>query len=377
MMDCSRPRRTTVTLVPITTDTALDAAAAGLAALPRLALDTEFMRERTYYAELALVQLAGRDGVVLVDPLAGLAPALLQAILSVPGQTKVLHAARQDVEVLLPLTGAPLAPLFDTQVAAGLLGYAPQIGYGELVLKELGQALEKGHARTDWLRRPLSPAQLDYAADDVRWLLPLAARLEEGLAAKGRLDWLAADLAALADPGLYRTDPALAWQRLKGIEVLPVAEQRRLRRLAAWREERAMRRNLPRGWVLTDDAARMIARRPPDSVAALKALEVMPPGAADKMGSEIIEALMAAAGASDEGIVQRQDTRPDPAERERTRRLGERLKAVALELSLAPEVIATQRDLRQLAHGEPLDVVLQGWRRTVLGPALAAELALG
>ncbi len=366
-----------MSIVPITTGTALDAAAGGLAALPRLALDTEFMRERTYYAELALVQLAGRDGVVLVDPLAGIDRARLAAVLGVPGQQKVLHAARQDVEVLLPVTDTPIGPIFDTQIAAGLLGYAPQIGYGELVLKELGIALEKGHARTDWIRRPLSAAQLEYAADDVRWLLPLAERLEAGLAAKGRLAWLAEDLAALADPGLYRTDPALAWQRLKGIEALPVAEQRRLRALAAWREERAMRRNLPRGWVLHDDAARAIARRPPADVAALQALEVMPPGAADKMGAEILGALQVAAAAADDGIVQRQDARPDAAERERVRRLGDRLKEIATELALAPEVLATQKDLRRIVQGEALAEVLPGWRQATVGAALGAELARG
>jgi ribonuclease D len=366
-----------VSLVPITTDAALDAAAGGLAALPRLALDTEFMRERTYYAELALVQLAGGDGVVLVDPLAGIERARLAAVLGVPGQAKVLHAARQDVEVLLPVTGTPIGPIFDTQIAAGLLGYAPQIGYGELVLNELGTTLEKGHARTDWIRRPLSAAQLDYAADDVRWLLPLAERLEAGLAAKGRLGWLAEDLAVLADPRLYRTDPALAWQRLKGIESLPVAEQRRLRALTAWREERAMRRNLPRGWVLHDDAARAIARRPPGDIAALQALDVMPPGAAEKMGAEILAALQAAGAASDDGIVQRQDARPDAAERERVRRLGDKVKEIATELALAPEVLATQKDLRRIVQGEALGDVLPGWRHATVGPALGAELARG
>ncbi len=363
--------------LPITTDAALAAVAPALAAGPRLALDTEFMRERTYYAELALVQLAGREDIVLVDPLARIDPAALAAVLAVPGQVKVLHAARQDIEVLLPVTGAPLAPVFDTQVAAGLLGYPPQVGYGELVLKEMGQALEKGHARTDWTRRPLSAAQLAYAADDVRWLLPMAMQLEGKLGAAGRLEWLAEDLAKIADARLYRVDPADAWQRLKGIESLPVDEQLRLRALAAWRETRAMRRNLPRGWVLTDDAARAIARRAPQSVAAIRALEVMPPGAADKMGEEMLGALEAIRGASSDGVLQRQDARPDPAERELTRRLGERLREVATSLSLAPEVVATQRDLRQLARGEPLQTVLTGWRLSTLGQALAVELARG
>ena len=361
----------------IATDAALEAAAEQLAAGPRLALDTEFMRERTYYAELALLQLGGSTGIALIDPLAAVDRALLAAVLAVPGQLKVLHAARQDIEVLLPVTGAPLAPVFDTQVAAGLLGYAPQIGYGELVLRELGQVLEKGQARTDWTRRPLSAAQLEYAADDVRWLLPLAAQLEQKLAALGRLAWLADDLGAIADPRLYRVDPAEAWQRLKGIESLPVPEQLRLRALAAWRESRAMRRNLPRGWVLTDDAARSLARRPPATIAAIKALEVMPPGAADKMGEELLAALAAAGTASGDGLAQRPDARPELAERERTRRLGDCLREIAKGLALAPEILATQRDLRRMARGEAVAAVLAGWRLAMLAGPLEAELARG
>ncbi len=360
--------------LPITDDAALAAAGARLAGAPRLALDTEFMRERTYYAELAFVQLADADGVALIDPLAALDRRLLAGVLAVPGQVKVLHAARQDVEVLLPVTGTPLAPVLDTQLAAALLGFPPQVGYGDLIATELGVTLDKSQARTDWTRRPLSPAQLSYAADDVRYLLPLVARLEERLAALGRLDWFHEDTALLGDPGLYRLDPVDAWQRFKAIESLPPREQARLRALAAWREARAMRRNLPRGWVLTDEAARIIARAAPAHLAALKALEVMPPGAADKLGAEIFAALEQAAAASLDGLVQRHDTRPAPEERDRLRRLGERLREAASALRLAPEVLATQRDLRRLVRGEGLDSVLRGWRRDVAGPALAAGL---
>jgi ribonuclease D len=363
--------------IPITDDTALAAAAARLAGAPRLALDTEFMRERTYYAELAFLQLADGGDVALIDPLAAVDRARLAALLSVPGQVKVLHAARQDIEVLLPVTGTPLAPVLDTQIAAALLGFAPQVGYGDLIAGELGIALDKSQARTDWTRRPLSPAQLSYAADDVRFLLPLAARLEERLAARGRLEWFHEDTALLADPGLYRLDPADAWQRFKAIETLPPREQARLRALAAWREARAMRRNLPRGWVLTDDATRTIARAAPASLAALKALEVMPPGAADKLGGEILAALAEAATVSLDGIVQRNDGRPTPEERERARRLGERVKQLAGALAIAPEVLATQRDLRRIVRGEAVASVLHGWRLAELGPALAEELRGG
>ena len=362
--------------------TAALADAAGLAALweeladaPRVALDTEFMRERTYLAELALLQLATPAGVVLVDPLAALDVAPLAALLTAAQRTKVLHAARQDLEVLLPWLERPLAPVLDTQLAAALLGMPAQIGYGDLVERTLGIRLEKGHARTDWLRRPLSAAQLAYAADDVRYLLPLAVRLEEELDRRGRLPWLHADCAALADPALYRVDPTLAWQRFKGVDSLPPREQLRLRSLARWREQRAVRRNLPRGWVLSDEGLRSIARAAPAGRAELKGLQALPDSAADKLGGEILEALAGAALEPLDGIAQRGDARPDAAEQARTRRLAQRLRGMAADVGIAAEVLATQRELRRLARGETLESVIAGWRRELLRPALAEELA--
>lgn len=343
----------------------------------RVALDTEFVRERTYVAELALVQLCAGDGVHLVDPLARMELAPLVELLGDPGRVKVLHAGRQDVEVLLPMLGAPLAPVLDTQVAAALLGLPPQVGYADLVSREFGVKLEKGQARTDWSRRPLSAAQLEYAADDVRWLLPLAERLQERLAARGRAEWLVEDCAALADPRLYRVDPAEAWQRFKGIESLRPVEQQRLRALARWREERAQRRNLPRAWVLADDAAREIARVAPRDLAALRSLGVMPDGAVAKLGPEILDTLAAAARGSLEGIEQRFDARPTPEEQALAKRLGDRLRSVAAEVEIAPEVLATQRDLRRLVRGDRDVPPLRGWRRAVIGEPLLALLEAG
>lgn len=350
--------------------------ASHLAHAPRIALDTEFLRERTYYAELALIQLADTERVALLDPLADLDRAQIAAVLNRPGQCKVLHAARQDVEVLLPWTGTPLTPILDTQIAAGLCGYGAQVGYGELVAKELGVVLDKGQTRTDWTRRPLSAAQLAYAADDVRYLLPLAAQLEQKLAQLGRTDWLAEELAGLTDPALYRVDPAAAWQRFKGIEALPPPEQLRLRALAAWREERAVLRNLPRGWVLTDDAARIIARAVPKTLDDLSRLDVMAPGAVEKLGPLLLAALAATADQPTDGIVQRMEGRPDPVERERQKRLTDAAKGVATTLGLAPELVATQRDLRRLLRGEAVTAVFTGWRLShLLEPLSSAGAA--
>jgi ribonuclease D len=345
-----------------------------LAAAPRLAVDTEFFRERTYLAELALVQLGDGREIHLVDPVARMDVTPLVELLGDAGRTKVLHAARQDVEVLLPLLGAPVAPVLDTQVAAALLGFPAQVGYADLVARELDVQLAKGQARTDWLRRPLSPQQLEYAADDVRYLLPLADRLQERLDAKGRLGWLAEECAALADPRLYRVDPADAWQRFKGVEQLRPPEQLRLRALARWREERAQRRNLPRAWVLGDDAVREIARVPPRDVAQLKQLRVMPESAAAKLGAEILDTLARAAAGPLDGVEQRVDARPTPEEQALAKRLADRLRAVAAEIEVAPEVLATQKDVRRLVRGDRDVAPLRGWRAGVVGAALLAEL---
>lgn len=363
---------------------ALDALAARLQGAPRLALDTEFVREKTYTAELALIQVSDGTEPQLVDPVAGLDLGGFLSCLADAGCTKVLHAARQDLEVLAPLLGGTLAPVLDTQVAGALVGHPPQAGYGELVQKELGITLEKGQARTDWLRRPLSTAQLHYAADDVRHLLPLAGRLLSRLGELGRLAWLAEETRSLAALPLT-VDPTQAWQRLKGIESCPPREQARARALAEWREARAQRRNLPRSWVLQDDALREMARRGAHDLEDLRRLRMLQDKTLDKLGPEILEALARGEAASLEGLVQRQDTRPTPEEKALAARLADVVKGTAAQLALAPEVLATQRELRALARPTTHAMAdaddrstagvsdlpcLCGWRRAVIGERL-------
>ncbi|MDH4312956.1 MAG: ribonuclease D, partial [Gammaproteobacteria bacterium] len=232
----------------------LEAAIFRLHGADRLALDTEFMRERTYHAQLCLVQIATEPDCYLIDPLVGLDLAPLHELLRDRSKLKILHAARQDLEVLLQSGGTVPGPLFDTQVAAALLGFPPQVGYAELVARQLGHSIDKGQTRTDWSRRPLTPAQVAYAADDVRHLLTLHTDLQAALVAKGRANWVAEEAAAYEDPALYRTDPALAWRRLKGLNRLRPAEQSAARALADWRERRAIESDKPRGWILADEA---------------------------------------------------------------------------------------------------------------------------
>jgi ribonuclease D len=354
----------------ITSPEALARLAEHMATAAGIALDTEFLRERTYRAELCLLQVATLAGPVCVDPiaLADLGP--LRASLADPRSEKVLHAARQDLEVLLPVTGM-IAPVFDTQVAAALAGFPAQAGYAELVRRLLSVELPKAHTRTDWSRRPLSPEQIEYALDDVRYLLPLRDLLLEQLERLGRREWLREELLALADPGVLAVQPERAWLRLKGLQTLDPARQALAQSLAAWRERRASARNRPRGWILDDAVLREIIQRVPRSSAQLASLQDMPEGVVKHSGEEIL-ALIDAVGVTEPPPPLPRRERPDPAFTAMVKRLADLTQAIATELGLATEVLATRRDLEQVARGEPGAAVLTGWRREIVGSRLLA-----
>jgi ribonuclease D len=336
-----------------------------------LALDTEFVRERTYYPKLCLMQAAIGGDIVLIDVLAIEDGGAIAPVLTDPGRPKVLHAARQDIEALLPLTGTPLAPVFDTQQAAALLGFPAQIGYAELVRQLLGVELAKGHARTDWSRRPLSQEQLAYAADDVRYLPAIAAALAERLEAAGRQAWFDEESAALRDIALYRVEPAEAWRKLKGLERLDDASFSAARALAAWRERRAMARNLPRGWVLPDAAIHQLAQSRPSSREQLSRADAVPPGTVARAADELLAAIAAAADdAPPRDAVE--IGRPGAEELRLEKALQKELAAIAGELSIQPEILATRRELAALSRGARGLPVLAGCRRDVVGERLLA-----
>ena len=360
---------------PVTTAPALAETCARLTAQPRIGLDTEFLRERTYHARLCLVQLASPDESACVDPLALNAPnalAPLAALLAAPGTVKVMHASRQDLEVLYPLAGLT-RPVFDTQIAAALAGFPSQVGYAELARRLLKRELAKSHTRTDWSRRPLSAAQLDYALDDVRYLLPIAAELERSLARLGRLAWLEEELAALAQARDFVTEPDAAWERVRGLRGLDPGRERLARSLAAWRERRALEHDRPRGWILEDGALREIVLRVPRTVAQLAAIPDLPPGVVKHSGGELL-ACVAAAAIPDPAPPAPSRPQSDPQRSALVRKLGGISQAVAAELDLVPEVLATRRELEQLADGRRDGAVLRGWRRGVLGERLLAAL---
>jgi ribonuclease D len=333
-------------------------------------LDTEFLRERTYRAQLCLVQLSARSDAVCIDPLTLTDLAPLARLLSSHTVSKVMHASRQDIEVLLPISGR-VWPVFDTQIASALAGLPPQIGYADLVRRLLGRELPKTHTRTDWSRRPLSSAQIDYALDDVRFLVPLKSQLSERLEKLGRLSWLAEDLAALADERSFTTDPEDAWRRLKGLTELDPARTRLARELAAWRERRAMERNRPRGWILDDAALREIVLQVPRSLTALAA--VAPPGLVKHCGEDIL-ACIRKAEIPDPAPPRPGRAKPDPAKVGRVKHLSTLTQTTASQLGVSPEVLATRRDLEKIADGRQDAAVLKGWRRQIIGERLLAAM---
>ena len=321
----------------VTSSPALADLCARLAQEPAIALDTEFMRERTYRAELCLVQVGTQRDACCIDPLALTQLEPLAAPLAGAGTLKVLHAARQDLEVLAPIAGR-IANVFDTQVAAALGGFAAQIGYGELTLKLLGVSLAKAHTRTDWSRRPLSAEQIDYALDDVRYLLPLREALLEKLDRLGRTAWLAEELAPLSDAAGQGVDPDKAWLRLKGLQGLDPGRIALATVLAAWRERRAIDRNRPRGWILDDVVLREIVLRVPRDKAALAAVPDMQEGVIRNSGDELV-ALIQSVGVADPPPPLPRRERPDPQFTALVKKLATLNQTVAGELGLSPEEI--------------------------------------
>ncbi|HEX7114040.1 MAG TPA: ribonuclease D [Steroidobacter sp.] len=357
------------TAPPVTTSAELVQALARLESSSFVALDTEFMRESTYYPKLCLIQTAGSGEPLLIDPLAGPDLQPLWAFLSERHRVKVLHAARQDLEVLSgAIPGAVIpGPIFDTQIAAALIGYPAQIGYGTLVSERLGTTLAKGHTRTDWTRRPLSQEQLEYAEDDVRYLGPLYLDLRRELEARGRLEWLHEETAELEQPQLHRTDPASAWRRLKGLDRLQPQQRATARLLAEWREIAAVKYDKPRGWILADDALRELAERLPANRAQLERIRTLPPAVLRKRGDELLALIERgrAEGANEPEAVAL--PRPAPEQLALVTKLMAFVRHQGQRLQISPEVLATRRDIERLVFSGRADRLSSGWRREVIG----------
>src|ERR671910_119094 len=360
----------------ITSTEALARAAARLAQHRFVTVDTEFMRETTYYPKLCLIQMAGPDEGVLVDPLA--AGLDLQPFfdLTADGRvTKVFHSARQDLEIIWNLGGLIPKPLFDTQVAAMVCGYGDSVSYEQLVNDLAKAKVDKSSRFTDWSRRPLSEAQLAYALSDVTHLVKVYEALMEQLRANGRLGWLEDEMAVLLSPETYRGDPDNAWRRLVG-RLRKAKEVAVLMEVAAWREREAQNRDVPRNRVLKDEAVIDVAVSAPHSIEALGRLRSIPNGfERSKTAQDILAAV-------ERGLARDPKTMPLP-ERSRHRQstgaivelLKVLLKAVAEQEGVAPKIIATVDDLEAMAESDTADVPpLHGWRRQLFGEkALAVK----
>jgi ribonuclease D len=322
---------------------------------PWLALDTEFVRVDTYYPKLCLVQVGDGQHSVCIDTLALRDLTPLLDLLKRPDLLKVFHAASQDLEILVQLGGSCPAPLFDTQLAATLLGLGDQIGYAALVEKQLGIVLDKSLTRTDWSRRPLTAPELAYAAADVEHLAVLYPMLRDALAQAGRLAWLEEDCARAANGSHYITEPADAWRRLKGLARLNPQAQTAAAALAAWREQRAQSHNRPRKWIIEDDAIYRMAERLPRNLAELGALTILPPRTLARHGESLLAALDAARAAPAVALTH-----------------DERLRAIATTHDIPASLLAPRADLEALVlqgaqAGIPL---LEGWRREIAGREL-------
>jgi ribonuclease D len=345
-----------------------------------MALDTEFLRERTYRARLCLVQIATQDGIWLIDATAAqidLTP--LTELLADPTVEVVVHAGKQDLQIFHDSYGVLPKNVFDVQIAAGFAGLGASLPYGRLIEEVLEVRLEKGESYSDWCTRPLTAAQLSYAADDVRYLLEAASVLKSRLAELDRMGWVAEEMRALQTDSSYANDPGDAWRRVGGRGSLNGRQVAVLKEVARWREEAAAARDLPRGWVVKDVSLVEIARRAPGSIGQLKAIRGINPREAERSGAAILAAVEL--GKQADPIIAKKT--PSRAVQHRVRALAgladALIKARADQAGVATEFVATREELEaalvELLGGFPggaEHALLSGWRHELAGRSILA-----
>lgn len=358
-------------MTPITANGELERFCADLAKQPFIAVDTEFMRETTYWPRLCLIQAAGPDSAAVIDPMAedlDLKPFL--KLMADPKIQKVFHAGRQDVEIFYNLGVIP-KPLFDTQIAAMAAGFGEQIAYDAIVRQMLRIDIDKSSRFTDWSRRPLSQAQLDYAAADVIHLAALYPMLRERLEREGRMAWVEEEMAGLVDPSNYDMSPENAWRRLKPRRHAP-RYMAVFKAVAAWRERTAQSRDQPRGRIIKDDAIDEIATQAPTDTEALSRLRSAPKGfSGSRFAPELLAAVKEALASPEAHApqVERPKTQPPPQGASAVVELLKvLLKARAEDAGVASKLIATVSDLEKIAADDEADcAALHGWRRDTFG----------
>jgi ribonuclease D len=338
-----------------------------------IGLDTEFVRERTYYPAFCLLQIASRDRIDCVDPLAFETLEPLEAILSNPKITNIFHSARQDLEVLLHHFGVLPLSIADTQLAAAFVGHADQIGYAKLVLQICNISLPKDATRTDWSRRPLSSEQIRYAAEDVAFLREAHEHLTEQLELRGRLAWYREECQNLLKPGLYDVRPEEAWKRLSGTQPLTDPAKQRLQSLAFWRESSAHKFNLPRAWIVKDDLLLQIAFdnvRDPQLFTPIRGLKAWSQQELSESFREMFSKLPPLDQAFDANLaIQLQR---DPERKRLMQDLSAIVRQIATDLGLPASLLASRRDLDALLDTPEECRLLRGWRLPIIGQPLQA-----
>jgi ribonuclease D len=347
----------------------------------RLALDTEFIGEDTFHPRLEIIQVAAGDLTAIIDHQE--VPEL-DPLFDLLGDTriqKIVHAGRQDLEIFSVRSGCVPTPVFDTQVAAAMVGYGPQIGYGQLVQQIVGVTLDKSETFTNWAQRPLTPQQIAYALEDIRYLFSLHDHLSDRLKTLGRVEWAEEEFRRLqALTGEESRDPRLRYQRIKGWEGLSPRGRAVLREVTAWREHEARHRDRPRGRILRDEVLVEIARRAPASMEALGKLRGIQPSQVEKYGEGLVSAVRQGLGVPDEDLPRVEKRRRiDPETAGLADLLGTALKVRAVEASISPQLLATASDLELFAlergrgPAEQLPL-MQGWRRALAGEYLLQVL---
>jgi ribonuclease D len=363
----------------ITTTSDLADACKRLAAHDYVTVDTEFLRETTFWPKLCVIQLAGPDDAFIVDALAtGLDLAPFFELMRDQAVIKVFHAARQDIEIVYHLGGLIPTPLFDTQVAAMVCGFGDSVSYDQLVQRITGARIDKSSRFTDWARRPLTQKQLEYALADVTYLRDVYLFLKANLAEQNRTGWVGDEMQVLLSESTYRTEPEEAWQRLK-MRVRKPIELAVLMEVAAWREREAQSRDVPRSRVLKDDAIYEIAAQQPVNADALSRLRTIPRGfERSKQAEDILKAVNAAMSLPKDKLPKLPKGRQAPdGSAAAVDLLKVLLKLVSEQQGVAAKIIATVEDLEQIAADDQADVpALEGWRREMFGE-MALKLKRG
>jgi len=344
---------------------------AGIGEATYCVIDTEFIRESTYYPELALIQIASGDQLACVDPLAITEFEPLAALLVKPDLLKVFHSPSQDLEILYQKFAAVPAPVFDTQIAAAVLGYNHQISYADLVQQITGVTLDKKHTRANWLRRPLSLDELNYAMDDVRHLIAVYEALKQKLDSTRRSSWIEKDLVAMSEPENYQVDKSQLWRRLKGVLKLKDEKLQIASDLCRWREELAQQQNRPRRWIAKDDALVEIARQKPEDFEDLARIPELSEKTARRHGEELLK-IVAHAKTVDSAQWPQHDKLRNLNKQQLA--LGDSLMALCRKIAdqnqIALATLATRKDIDSLIVNRKSSRLTQGWRFSMAGEQL-------